>query len=191
VSTLESCSEVRVWRRAFRLFSANPLLRDELMIKPRYLYFVAIVEDFILRCVCVCRRAQCDRSKIGSSMDGPIERQNGQADMRSAVPGVRAGSREWGCPGKESEQAVGSGVAPRIAALQVRMFCYGIACGSALRGVAWRGLCRQRAPGRFFWTFSLLPASINPFFSVNRCVRQPAPLLRRDVAAHATVRHAT
>ena len=40
---------VRVWRRAFRLFSANPLLRDELMIKPRYLYFVAIVEDFILR----------------------------------------------------------------------------------------------------------------------------------------------
>ncbi len=49
---------VRVWRRAFRLFSANPLLRDELMIKPRYLYFVAIVEDFILRCVCVCRRAR-------------------------------------------------------------------------------------------------------------------------------------
>ena len=38
---------------AGRLFSANPLLRDELMIKPRYLYFVAIVEDFILRCVCV------------------------------------------------------------------------------------------------------------------------------------------
>ena len=34
---------------AGRLFSANPLLRDELMIKPRYLYFVAIVEDFILR----------------------------------------------------------------------------------------------------------------------------------------------
>ena len=108
MSTLESCSEYGFRRRAFRLFSANPLLRDELMIKPRYLYFVAIVEDFILRCVCVCRgrqthtfgRAQCDRSKIGSSMDGPIERQNGQADMRSAVQGVRAGSREWVAPGR-------------------------------------------------------------------------------------------
>ena len=42
--------------------------------------------------------------------------------------------------------------------------------GSAWRGMAWLGLCRQRAPGRFFWTFSLLPASINPFFSVNRSV---------------------
>lgn len=71
-------------------------------------------------------------------MDGPIERQNGQADMRRAVLGVRAGSRKWGCPGNRSPSS--SDVLLRLC---VRL-------GLARRGVAWRSLAcvgRERPAG--------------------------------------------